>query len=68
MVWYAARDPTVGHIAIVVGVRAPTAVAAGAVTFAEANGPGPIVTETLLPDLLVATWSGYTVLGYIRPA
>lgn len=68
MVWYAARDPTVGHIAIVIGVQPPTAAAFGAVTFAEANGPGPIVTETLLPDLLVATWSGYTVLGYIRSA
>ncbi len=38
--------------------------------FAEANGPGALVTETLLPDLTVVTWSNpvpYTVLGYIRP-
>ncbi len=68
MVWYAARDPTVGHIAIVIGVQPPAASASGAVTFAEANGPAPIVTEPLLPNLLVATWSSYTVLGYIRPA
>lgn len=68
MVWYSALEPTVGHIAIVVGVAPPHGPVAGSVTFAEANGPSPIVTEPLLPDLSVATWNHYTVLGYIRPA
>lgn len=66
MVWYSALDPSVGHIAVVVGVTAPTASTAGTVTFAEANGPGSLVTEPLLPDLSVQTWSHYLVLGYIR--
>ena len=66
MVWYN-PPPAVGHVAIVVGVRAPSGGQAGSVTFAEANGPGALVTETLLPDLSVVTWSSYTVLGYIRP-
>lgn len=68
LVWYSALDPTLGHIAIVVGVTPPSGSQDGSVTFAEANGPGPIVTQPLLPDLTVATWAHYTVLGYIRPA
>lgn len=68
MVWYSALEPNVGHIAIVVGVSPPNAGQPGAITFAEANGPGPLVTEPLLPDLSVQTWNHYTVLGYIRPA
>ena len=70
MVWYD-PPPLVGHVAIVVGVNPPIAGHNGSVTFAEANGPGSIVTQTLLPDLSVATWSNpipYSVLGYIRPA
>lgn len=67
MVWFNAADPFVGHIAVVVEVRPPIGSQAGSVTFAEANGPGPIVTETLLPDLSVLTWhGGYSVVGYIR--
>lgn len=66
MVWYSALEPAVGHIAIVVGVTPPANGQTGQVTFAEANGPGPLVTEPLLPDLTVRTWSHYTVLGYIR--
>jgi hypothetical protein len=69
MVWYD-PPPLVGHVAIVVGVNPPLAGHNGSVTFAEANGPGPIVTQTLLPDLSVVTWSNpipYSVLGYIRP-
>jgi hypothetical protein len=69
MVWYD-PPPLVGHVAIVVGVNPPHAGHNGSVTFAEANGPGPIVTQTLLPDLSVVTWSNpipYSVLGYIRP-
>lgn len=65
MVWWD-PPPAVGHVAIVVGVKPPLAGQNGSVTFAEANGPGPIVTETLLPDLTVVTWPQYTVLGYIR--
>jgi CHAP domain len=70
MVWYD-PPPLVGHVAIVVGVNPPLAGHNGSVTFAEANGPGPIVTQTLLPDLSVVTWTNpipYSVLGYIRPA
>jgi hypothetical protein len=70
MVWYD-PPPRVGHVAIVVAVSPPINGANGSVTFAEANGPGALVTETLLPDLSVLTWSSpipYTVLGYIRPA
>jgi hypothetical protein len=70
MVWYD-PPPLVGHVAIVVGVNPPLAGHNGSVTFAEANGPGSIVTQTLLPNLSVVTWSNpipYSVLGYIRPA
>lgn len=66
MVWYSAFEPSVGHIAVVVRVEPPSGDRPGSVTFAEANGPGPIVTEPLLPDLTVQTWSGYAVVGYIR--
>lgn len=67
MVWFNAADPFVGHIAVVVQVQPPIGSQSGLVTFAEANGPGPIVTETLLPDLTVLTWrGGYSVVGYIR--
>ena len=66
MVWYSSLDPSVGHIAIVVQVAPPSGGNAGAVTFAEANGPGPLVTEPLLLDLSVQTWRHYVVLGYIR--
>jgi len=70
MVWYD-PPPLVGHVAIVVGVIPPVQGHNGSVTFAEANGPGTLVTQTLLPDLSVVTWSNpipYSVLGYIRPA
>lgn len=69
MVWYD-PPPLVGHVAIVVGVIPPVQGHNGSVTFAEANGPGSLVTQTLLPDLTVVTWSNpipYSVLGYIRP-
>jgi CHAP domain len=67
MVWFNVHEPGVGHIAVVIQVHAPFAGQAGSVTFAEANGPGPIVTQTLLPDLTVLTWrNGYSVVGYIR--
>lgn len=65
MVWWD-PPPAVGHIAIVLGIVPPANSQNGSVTFAEANGPGPIVTEPLLPDLSVATWQNYTVYGYIR--
>ena len=69
MVWYD-PPPLVGHVAIVVGVNPPMGEHNGSVTFAEANGPGSLVTQVLLPDLSVVTWSNpipYSVLGYIRP-
>jgi len=68
MVW-SDPPPRVGHVAIVVGVNPPVGGSNGSITFAEANGSGALVTETLLPDLTVVTWSNpvpYTVLGYIR--
>ena len=69
MVWYD-PPPLVGHAAIVVGVTPPLAGHNGTIIFAEANGPGPLVTQPVLPDLSVVTWSNpipYSVLGYIRP-
>lgn len=66
IVWYSAFEPSVGHIAVVVQVAPPANGQAGSVTFAEANGPGPLVSEPLLPDLTVQTWTGYAVVGYIR--
>jgi CHAP domain len=65
MVWYD-PPPLVGHVAIVVAVTPPLGGHNGSVTFAEANGPGPLVTQTLLPDLSVVTWFNpipYRVLG-----
>lgn len=66
IVWWDA-PPAVGHVAIVLAVQPPLGSHNGAITFAQANGPRPIDTMTLLPDLSVATWPGYAVLGYIRP-
>jgi len=74
MVW---SGPTIfGHVAIVTNIVLPANGNDGSITFAEANGPGSIingqfvagiVTQTLAPDLSVATWSGSQVVGYIRP-
>lgn len=69
MVW--SDDPkfvkeAFGHVAIVVQVTPPAMGKDGSVTFAEANGPGPVVTQPIAPDLTVRTWNHYTVLGYIR--
>ena len=65
MVWWD-KPPAVGHVAIVTAVVPPGAAQPGSITFAESNGPGAIITESLLPDLTVQTWKGYTVYGYIR--
>jgi hypothetical protein len=69
MVWWddprAVGEPY-GHVAIVLERTPPRAERPGSVTFAEANGPGAIVTEALLPDMTVLTWPHYRVLGYIR--
>src|SRR6266487_543409 len=56
----------VGHMVIVVEVKPPTAGRDGSLTFAQANGPGPINTFSLPQSLVMHTWPGYTVLGYIR--
>jgi hypothetical protein len=66
VVWYSSFEPAVGHIAVVVQVAPPRGGRSGSVVFVEANGPGALVTEPLLPDLTVQTWSGYAVVGYIR--
>lgn len=66
MVWFNSNEPILGHIAVVVGLSPPSGGRSGELTFAEANGPAPIITTELLPDLSVATWPHYTVLGYIR--
>ena len=35
-------------------------------TFAEANGPTPLYTMSINPDLTVNAWPGYFVAGYVR--
>lgn len=67
-----------GHIAIVIHVDLPTALHDGSVTVAQGNGmgnrwdasqsndPGNWYTMPLHRDGTVQTWTGYTVLGYIR--
>ena len=69
MVW--SDDPkyvqeAFGHVAIVLSVTPPSTGADGSVTFAEANGPGSVVSQPIAPDMTVRTWTHYTVLGYIR--
>lgn len=69
MVW--SDDPkfekeAFGHVAVVLNTTPPSTGQDGSVTFAEANGPGPVVTQNIAPDLTVRTWQHYTVLGYIR--
>jgi hypothetical protein len=49
-----------GHAGIV------TNVTSNALTFAEANGPGPFVTFSLQGNTPLVTWSGFRVLGYLR--
>ena len=66
MVWYEDFAPLEGHIAVVVAVTPPTADTSGSLVFAEANGPGPLVQETISPDLTVNTWAGGQVIGFIR--
>jgi hypothetical protein len=69
MVW--SDDPkfvkeAFGHVAVVLAATPPGTTTDGSVTFAEANGPGSVVTQPIAPDLSVRTWNHYTVLGYIR--
>ncbi len=69
LVW--ADDPAFvpdafGHVAIVLSVIPPLAGRDGSVTFAEANGPGALVTQALAPDRSLRTWPHYTLLGYVR--
>jgi hypothetical protein len=67
VVWYISWDPFVGHIAVVVQVTPPgPGGGAGNLTFAEANGPTPLYTMTINPDLTVNAWPGYFVAGYVR--
>ena len=61
----------VGHIAIIVDVTVPAAPGGpGSAQFAEANGPGALLRMPLREDasgrFTLATWRGYTVMGYIR--
>ena len=37
------------------------------ITFGQADAPTALDVMPLHPDLSVSTWSGYAVLGYIRP-
>jgi hypothetical protein len=64
------KDASIGHVAIVMSVELPTATTNGAITFSNANSVSPYTTMPLLPDLTVdtASWPGYTVWGYLRPA
>jgi hypothetical protein len=66
VVWFISWDPLVGHIAIVVKVTLPSSGHPGSLTFAEANGPTPLYTMSINPDLSVNTWPGYYVAGYVR--
>jgi hypothetical protein len=67
VVWYISWDPFVGHIAVVVKVTPPSAGGReGSLTFAEANGPTPLYTMSINPDLTVNAWPGYFVAGYVR--
>jgi hypothetical protein len=63
------KDPSIGHVAIVMAVQLPQGSQDGAITFSNANSVSPYTTMPLLPDLSVDTssWPGYTVWGYIRP-
>ena len=63
------KDASIGHAAIVMSVELPTSSTIGAITFSNANSVSPFTTMPLLPDLIVdtASWSGYSVWGYIRP-
>ncbi len=68
IVW---SDGGLGHVAIALDVKLPTNEnISGYVTFGEANGPTPIVQEPLILNsagkLVMLTWLGYDVLGYIR--
>lgn len=68
MIWWESFAPAEGHMAVVLAVTPPDPQAdqPGSVIFADANGPAPILTESISPDLVVNTWSGGDVLGYIR--
>lgn len=64
------QDSSIGHVALVMSVLPPADGQNGAITFANANSSSPYTMMPLLPDLSVdtASWPGYTVWGYIRPA
>jgi hypothetical protein len=64
------KDASIGHAAIVMSVELPTSTMVGAITFSNSNSVSPYTTMPLLPDLTVdtASWSGYSVWGYIRPS
>jgi CHAP domain len=64
------KDVSLGHAAIVMSVLRPTATTDGAITFSNSNSVSPYTTMPLLSDLTVdtASWPGYTVWGYLRPA
>jgi hypothetical protein len=66
VVWYISWDPLVGHIAVVVRVRPPRGDEQGSLSVAEANGPTPLYTMSINPDLTVNAWPGYFVAGYVR--
>jgi CHAP domain len=64
------KDASIGHAAIVMSVELPTSTTIGAITFSNSNSVSSYTTMPLLPDLTVdtASWSGYSVWGYIRPS
>jgi len=64
IVW---QHPPFGHIAIITAVVPPVNGRDGSITVGQANAPSSFYTMPLHPDLSVSTWSGYEVLGYIRP-
>ena len=50
-VWYNSNAPFLGHIAVVVAVQPPAKGQLGTYTYAEANGPSPLMTQEIPPNL-----------------
>ena len=67
------RDVSIGHVAIVMAIQAPSAHTNGWIAFANANSSSAYDRMPLRPDLTVDTsaWAGsgmqFEVWGYIRP-
>ncbi len=65
-VWYNENAPDLGHIALVVAVTPPQGKLLGSFSYAEANGPAPVMVNTIYPDDSVANMPNFFLIGYIR--